>query len=403
MGNRSEECHIGIDLGTTYSCVSLFKPPPSANEYGSVEVLVNDQNKTTTPSVVSFEGSQVLVGDEATRRDGTNTIYAVKRILGRAYNDPAVAEHKEQYQYQVVNENGMAACSVDFRGERAVFTPEYISSLIIGSLKQVAEKSSGRKITSAVITVPAYFSNAQRASTRKAGENAGLAVSQIINEPTAAAIAYGVQQRSSGEKGMKRILVYDLGGGTFDVTILSMDGKNFYPSSHGGDTRLGGEDFDWRFQKLVLEKFVAENGGHPPYSAKSLLRLRKECEIGKKLLSGRTTMDVVIEVPNFHGGLDIFCEVSQAEFENCCEDLVMKTISIVEKTISDAGIVKKDIDEVLLVGGSSQIPMVRTKVREYFYGQSVRSNISSAEAVSLGAAIQAQLEAGCFNSSGTNC
>lgn len=358
--------------------------------YGAVEIVVDDQSKRTTPSVVAFEDSKIFIGEEAKKKQGRNTIHAVKRIIGRTYNDPAVAEHQMDYQYEIVDDGGKAACCVEYCGSRTIFSPEYISCLILWKMKEIVEKSRGETVTSAVITVPAYFSDSQRAATRKAGEDAGLFVSAIINEPTAAAIAYGMQQFRAGETNEKKILVYDLGGGTFDVTVLAMEGRNFNLIAHGGDTRLGGEDFDVRLEQLVLQRFLTEHGDPGvQFSTKSLIRLRQECEMAKTLLSGQSTADVEIEVSNFHQGVDLVCDVTRSDFESACEDIFQKTVTIVTNTLADANLSKTEVDEILLVGGSAQIPRVREIVREYFSERSVHANINRSEAIAVGATIVA--------------
>jgi len=368
---------IGIDLGTTYSCVGIFKN-------GKVEIIPNDQGNRIMPSWVAFTDNERLVGEPAKTQGSINpenTIFDVKRLIGRKFNDPNVQKDRKLLPYKIVDKDGAPVIEVVVKGEAKIYTPEQISAMILERMKEVAEAYIGRPVKHAVITVPAYFNDAQRQATKDAGTIAGLKVERIINEPTAAAIAYGLD-----EKKEKNILVFDLGGGTFDVSILSIDNGIFEVEATNGDTHLGGEDFDQRVMEHFFKLWKKKTGLDAVKDKKASSKLRREVERAKKVLSSQT--QARIEIESFMDGQDFSETLSRARFEELNDDLFRKTLTPVDKVLADSKLKKQDIDEIILVGGSTRIPKVQALIKEYFNGKEPNRGVHPDEAVAYGAAVQ---------------
>ena len=373
------ECPIiGIDLGTTYSCVGIFKN-------GQVEVIPNELGNRITPSVVAFTNEERLIGEAAKNQatvNPTRTLYDVKRLIGRKYGDKTVQYDKKYLPYEIVDKDGKPYIKVpEVKGETKVFAPEEISAMVLTKMKEIAESYSGKKIKNAIVTVPAYFDNSQRQSTKDAGVISGLNVVRVLNEPTAAAIAYGLD-----EKAEKNILVFDLGGGTFDVSILTIDDGVFEVIGTHGDTHLGGEDFDQRvldhFMKLIQKK----NGVDISKDKRAVQKLKREVEKGKRALSSQH--ETKIEIEDLVEGYDFSESLSRAKFEEINGDLFKKTLEPLKLALEGAGLKKNEIDEIVLVGGSTRIPKIRQLVKEFFNGKEPNTGINPDEAVCFGAAVQ---------------
>ncbi|KAL7235220.1 hypothetical protein ACSBR1_018664 [Camellia fascicularis] len=376
---------IGIDLGTTYSCVGVYRN-------GHVQIIANDQGNRITPSWVAFTDTERLIGEAAKNQAALNperTIFDVKRLIGRKFDDPEVQKDMKLLPYKIVNKEGKPYIQVKIKdGEVKVFSPEEISAMILGKMKETSESFLGKKIKDAVITVPAYFNDAQRQATKDAGTIAGLNVARIINEPTAAAIAYGLDKKG----GEKNILVYDLGGGTFDVSILTIDNGVFEVLSTSGDTHLGGEDFDHRvmdyFIKLIKKKYNKDISK----DNKALGKLRRECERAKRALSSQHQVRVDIE--SLVDGIDFSEPLTRARFEELNMDLFKKTMGPVKKALEDAGLKKSDVNEIVLVGGSTRIPKVQQLLKDFFDGKEPCKGVNPDEAVAYGAAVQGGILSG---------
>ncbi|MFM2423554.1 MAG: Heat shock protein 70, partial [Pseudomonadota bacterium] len=374
---------IGIDLGTTNSCVAVM-------EGGNPKVIVNAEGSNTTPSVVAFtEGGERLIGIQAVRQAVTNpthTYYAVKRLIGRTYDDPITKKDVELVPYKIVKgPNGDAW----IEGREKKYAPSEVSAFVLQKMKQTAEDYLGEPVTQAVITVPAYFNDAQRQATKDAGKIAGLEVLRIINEPTAAALAYGLDKSKDG--GTKTIAVYDLGGGTFDVSILEIGDGVFEVRSTNGDTFLGGEDFDLRIVNYLADEFKKQNGADLRQDKLALQRLKEVAEQAKKELSSRTEFDVSIPFISMDANrnpLHLNMKLTRAKFESLVDDLVQKTVAPCKAALKDAGLSASDIKEVVLVGGMTRMPKIQQVVKEFF-GREPHKGVNPDEVVALGAAIQA--------------
>ncbi len=374
---------IGIDLGTTYSCVGVMKS-------GRVEILANDQGNRITPSYVAFTDEERLVGDAAKNQFANNphnTVFDIKRMIGLKYADKSVQRDLKHFPFNVSDDKGKPAVKVDFLGEKKSFSPEEISGMILGKMKSIAEDYLGHKVTHAVVTVPAYFNDAQRQATKDAGTIAGLNVIRIVNEPTAAAIAYGLD-RTDGER---QIIVYDLGGGTFDVSLLSIEDGVFEVLATAGDTHLGGEDFDNRVVRHFTKLFNKKHGVDVTKSERSLAKLKREVEKAKRTLSSQ--MSTRLEIDSFFDGIDFSETLTRAKFEEINLNLFKKTLDPVAQVLKDAGIKKNEVDDIVLVGGSTRIPKVQELLETYF-GKKASKGINPDEAVAYGAAVQAGVLSG---------
>lgn len=374
---------IGIDLGTTYSCVAIWM-----EDKGSVEILTNELGGRTTPSIVAFnDRGERLIGDAAKNQapsNPLNTVSNAKRLMGRRLDDPELIKDRKHTLYNIVGDksDNKPYIEVTVKNELKKFTPEEISSMVLVKMKSIAENYLGQNVTQAVITVPAYFNDAQRQATKDAGVIAGLNVARIINEPTAAAIAYGLDK-----KGEKIILVYDLGGGTFDVSLLTIDDGVFEVKAISGDTHLGGEDFDNKVMTFLLDDIAAKQFGKDvSKDLKARGKLKRAVENAKKQLSSTTS--ATIEIDSFFEGKDFKYELSRAKFENLNEGLFKKTIDPVINVLRDGKVKKEDVSEIVLVGGSTRIPKVQQLLSEFFNGKVLHKDINPDEAVAYGAAVQ---------------
>ncbi|KAG4301047.1 hypothetical protein PCK1_002746 [Pneumocystis canis] len=342
---------IGIDLGTTYSCVGVMQS-------GRVEILANDQGNRITPSYVAFTNEERLVGDAAKNQapsNPRNTIFDVKRLIGRRFDESEVQADMKHWPFTVVDHEGKPHVQVEIAGKPRSFTPEEISAMILGKMKEIAESYLGRTVTHAVVTVPAYFNDAQRQATKDAGTIAGLNVLRIVNEPTAAAIAYGLDKKD----GERLIIVYDLGGGTFDVSLLSIEDGVFEVIATAGDTHLGGEDFDHRVMEHFKDMFHQKHGVMLNDDPKAMGKLRREVEKAKRTLSSQ--MSVRVEIESLYKGIDFSETLTRAKFEEINMSLFKKTMKPVEQVLKDGNVKKSDIDDIVLVGGSTRIPKVQNK------------------------------------------
>jgi len=378
---------IGIDLGTTYSCVGVWK-----NE--KVEIIANDQGLNTTPSYVAFTEDERLIGDAAkaqVARNPTNTVFDAKRLIGRKFSDKTVQDDIKLWPFKV--ESGVAEkpmIVVKHKGEMKKFQAEEISSMVLTKMKEIAEAYLGSKVANAVVTVPAYFNDAQRQATKDAGTISGMNVQRIINEPTAAAIAYGLDKKDSKER---NVLIFDLGGGTFDVSLLSIEDGIFEVKATNGHTHLGGEDFDNRLVEFCMAEFKKRSGGIDiKGNNRALRRLRTQCEKAKRTLSA--AHQTVIECEALAEGEDFSMSLSRAKFEELCIDLFRKCMPPVEQVLSDSDTSKGQIHEIVLVGGSTRIPKIQSMLSDFFNGKVLNRSINPDEAVAYGAAVQAAVLSG---------
>jgi L1 cell adhesion molecule like protein len=375
---------VGIDLGTTYSCVAVMK-----ND--NVEIIANDQGNRTTPSFVAFTDSERLIGDAAKNqaaRNPENTVFDAKRLIGRQFDDPILQSDVKHFPFKVLKAvDGRPKIQVSYQGADKEFHAEEISSMILTKMKETAEAFLGEKVSQAVVTVPAYFNDSQRQATKDAAAICGLECLRIINEPTAAAIAYGLDKKDEGEK---NVLIYDMGGGTFDVSLLSIEEGIFEVKATAGDTHLGGEDFDNRLVDFCIQDFKRKNRGKDLASnQRALRRLRTQCERAKRTLSSST--QAAIEIDSLFEGIDFSATISRARFEELNMDYFRNSMIPVEKCLKDSGIDKKNVHEIVLVGGSTRIPKVQSLLQDFFNGKEPNRSINPDEAVAFGAAVQAAI------------
>jgi L1 cell adhesion molecule like protein len=396
MPKTTSDKAIGIDLGTCMSCVAVW-------QHGKIEVIANDQGNRTTPSYVAFTDTERLIGDSAkqqTAANPKNTIFDAKRLIGRKFSEDTVQKDIKHYPFKV-SQGSADSCVIEaeYKGEIKKFHPEEISSMVLTKMKEIAEAYLGEKVKKAVITVPAYFNDAQRQATKDAGAIAGLEVLRIINEPTAAAMAYGFTHHTGEEK---NILVYDMGGGTFDVSILSMDtieeGSVYEVKATSGNTHLGGEDFDSRMVSHFMQEFQRKYKKDLTGNDRALRRLRTACESAKKTLSAST--EAIIEIDSLYDGIDFNTKITRARFEELCSDLFRSSLDSVEEALTQAKMDKSEIHEIVLVGGSTRIPRVQKLLQDFFGGRELNKSINPDEAVAYGAALQAAQMTGMLEGSG---
>ncbi|RDI81624.1 hypothetical protein Vi05172_g8398 [Venturia inaequalis] len=384
---------IGIDLGTTYSCVGIFRDD-------RIEIIANDQGNRTTPSFVAFTDTERLIGDSAKNQvamNPVNTVFDAKRLIGRKFADAEVQADMKHFPFKIVDKLGKPVVQIEFKGETKTFTPEEISSMILTKMRETAESYLGGTVNNAVVTVPAYFNDSQRQATKDAGLIAGLNVLRIINEPTAAAIAYGLDKKATGER---NVLIFDLGGGTFDVSLLTIEEGIFEVKSTAGDTHLGGEDFDNRLVNHFVNEFKRKHKKDLTSNARALRRLRTACERAKRTLS--SSAQTSIEIDSLYEGIDFYTSITRARFEELCQDLFRSTMEPVERVLRDAKIDKSSVHEIVLVGGSTRIPKIQKLVSDFFNGKEPNKSINPDEAVAYGAAVQAAILSGDTSSKSTN-
>merc|ERR1712127_507879 len=372
---------IGIDLGTTYSCVGIW-------QNDRVEIIANDQGNRTTPSYVAFTDTERLIGDAAKNQvamNPINSVFDAKRLIGRKFADPTVQSDMKHWPFKLIAKEGdKPHIQVMFKGEEKIFSPEEISSMILTKMKETGEAFTGKTVKDVVVTCPAYFNDSQRQATKDSGTIAGLNVMRIINEPTAAAIAYGLDKKASGER---NVLIFDLGGGTFDVSLLTIDDGIFEVKATAGDTHLGGEDFDNRLVNHFVQEFKRKHKKDLTGNPRAMRRLRTACERAKRNLS--SSANASIEIDSLFEGVDFYSSITRARFEDLCADLFRGTLEPVEKVLRDSKIDKGSVHEVVMVGGSTRIPKVNELLTAFFNGKEPNRSINPDEAVAYGAAVQA--------------
>lgn len=376
---------IGIDLGTTYSCVGAWIN-------GKVEIIANDQGNRTTPSYVAFTDTERVIGDGAKNQaamNPKNTIYDAKRLIGRLYNDKTVQEDIKLWPFEVINKNGKPIICADYKGDRKEFNPEEISAMVLTKMKETAEAYLGRKVDKAVITVPAYFNDAQRASTKDAGRIAGLEVLRIINEPTAAALAYGFEKGHTEER---NVLICDIGGGTTDFTVLTLEDGIYEVKATRGHNHLGGEDFDNRLVNHFIEEFKRKHKKDISDNARAVKRLKTACERAKRALSASANTN--LEIDSLYDGIDFYTSITRARYEELCGDLFRIPIDCITQVLQDSKLSKDQIHEVVLVGGSTRTPKLQSIISDFFGGKNLNKTINPDEAVAYGAAVQAAILSG---------
>lgn len=388
MSGKLEGYSVGIDLGTTYSCVGVW-------QHGQVDIISNDQGYRTTPSYVAFTETERLVGEAAksqTAMNPVNTVFDAKRLIGRDFEDESVQKDTRTWPFKVVKgEGGRPKIQVLDKGEEKEFNAEEISAMVLGRLKRTAEDYLGGEVKNAVITVPAYFNDTQRSATKDAGRIAGLNVLRVINEPTAAALAYGLGKSAKEEE--TNVLIFDLGGGTFDVSLLTIEDGIFEVKATAGDTHLGGEDFDSNMVQHFCQEFKRKHRGKDMSGdPRALRRLRSACERAKRTLSSAT--QAFIEIDALYDKTDFVSTISRAKFEEMNMTLFRRTMDPVEKVLRDARMAKADVNEVVLVGGSTRIPKIQAMLSEFFGGKVLNKTINPDEAVAYGATVQSAVLSG---------
>ncbi|KAK4193390.1 putative heat shock protein SSB [Podospora australis] len=395
MADEVYDGAIGIDLGTTYSCVATY-------EGTNVEIIANEQGSFTTPSFVSFTAEERLIGEAAKNQaamNPVNTVFDVKRLIGRRFDDPTVKKDMESWPFKVIDDgNGNPKVEVEYLGETKSFSPQEISAMVLVKMKEIAEVKLGKKVEKAVITVPAYFNDNQRQATKDAGAISGLNVLRIINEPTAAAIAYGLGAGKSGKE--RNVLIYDLGGGTFDVSLLNIQGGVFTVKATAGDTHLGGQDFDTNLLDYCKKEFTRKTKKDLSGDARALRRLRTACERAKRTLSSGA--QTTIEIDSLFDGEDFNMQITRARFEDLNAKAFAGTLEPVAQVLKDAAIEKSGVDEIVLVGGSTRIPRIQKLLSEFFDGKKLEKSINPDEAVAYGAAVQAGILSGKATSADTS-
>ena len=362
--------------------------------------VANDQGNRTTPSFVAFTDTERLIGDSAKNQvamNPSNTVVDAKRLIGRKFADAEVQDDMKHFPFKIVDKGGKPVIQVEFKGETKSFTPEEISSMVLTKMRETAESYLGGSVNNAVVTVPAYFNDSQRQATKDAGLIAGLNVLRIINEPTAAAIAYGLDKKAEGER---NVLIFDLGGGTFDVSLLTIEEGIFEVKSTAGDTHLGGEDFDNRLVNHFVNEFKRKHKKELSSNSRALRRLRTACERAKRTLS--SSAQTSIEIDSLYEGIDFYTSITRARFEELCQDLFRSTMEPVERVLRDAKIDKSSVHEIVLVGGSTRIPKIQKLVSDFFNGKEPNKSINPDEAVAYGAAVQAAILSGDTSSKSTN-
>lgn len=377
---------VGIDLGTTYSCVGVW-------QNDRVEIIANDQGNRTTPSYVAFNDTERMIGDAAKNQVAVNvenTVFDAKRLIGRKFSEPTVQSDMKLWSFKVVPDSkDKPMIQVQFKGETKQFSPEEISAMVLTKMKETAESYIGKKVTDAVITVPAYFNDSQRQATKDAGTIAGLNVKRIINEPTAAAIAYGLDKQHAGER---NVLIADAGGGTVDISVLTLDDGVFEVKSTAGNNHLGGEDFDSRLVEHFIQEFKKKHKKDISGNQRAVRRLRTACERAKRALSSQSSSSV--EIDSLFEGIDFYTTITRAKFEEICADLFRECIKPLEQALRDSKLSKSQIHDIVLVGGSTRIPKIQNMLSEFFNGKELCKSINPDECVAYGATVQAAILSG---------